>query len=445
MTTASSVPGLGVHAGVPASVPLFAALIPQPVLSPAGPRTADSGRVASGTPPVCRVERPSRTSSLTRGHRTDPRGDPGGRRRRLPCGVAMERTATPPGPIGLILPTFVQDTAPPWAGPGPIGRRPADGRPSASDLADRLCQQAEQLGADALWACDHLFWHGPCLECMMALTVAATATERAAARHLRDPAAAAPGPGGGQAGGHPPDPVPGAARPRGWGWAATPASTSRPGSTTTPGAASSTPGSPSCAGRGPRQRGHRPGRHASDGSGPLPAAPDAAADSGVGGRLLGGGPAAGGRARPTAGCPCSSPPPSTATPSSGWPRRSTGPAGPPTRSPRPWSCSSPSTTTPTGAPAGAPGGCPRSTGFRPRRSSATWSAGTADEVAAMVAAYREAGAEHVAVYVTDRPAARTVRAPDGRPAGRPACRPSSRITRTPWTAPHTSSAPPSRP
>ena len=34
----------------------------------------------------------------------------------------MERSATPPGAIGLVLPTFVQDTVPPWAAhPGQIG------------------------------------------------------------------------------------------------------------------------------------------------------------------------------------------------------------------------------------------------------------------------------------------------------------------------------------
>jgi alkanesulfonate monooxygenase SsuD/methylene tetrahydromethanopterin reductase-like flavin-dependent oxidoreductase (luciferase family) len=42
-----------------------------------------------------------------------------------------------------------------------------------------VCRHAEQLGADALWACDHLFWHGPSLEPMMALAVAATATSTA--------------------------------------------------------------------------------------------------------------------------------------------------------------------------------------------------------------------------------------------------------------------------
>jgi alkanesulfonate monooxygenase SsuD/methylene tetrahydromethanopterin reductase-like flavin-dependent oxidoreductase (luciferase family) len=39
-----------------------------------------------------------------------------------------------------------------------------------------LCRRVEALGVDALWACDHLFWHGPSLEAMVALTVAATAT-----------------------------------------------------------------------------------------------------------------------------------------------------------------------------------------------------------------------------------------------------------------------------
>ncbi len=91
----------------------------------------------------------------------------------------MVRPATRLGPIGLVLPTFVQDTVPPWAAAyGPSGApTPADADPLA-ELAD-VCSRAEELGADALWACDHLFWHGPALECVVALTVAATATTRA--------------------------------------------------------------------------------------------------------------------------------------------------------------------------------------------------------------------------------------------------------------------------
>ncbi len=85
----------------------------------------------------------------------------------------MVRPATPLGPIGLVLPTFVQDTVPPWAAV-PLGPAMAD---PIADVA-ALCRGAEERGADALWACDHLFWHGPCLECMVVLSVAATATER---------------------------------------------------------------------------------------------------------------------------------------------------------------------------------------------------------------------------------------------------------------------------
>jgi alkanesulfonate monooxygenase SsuD/methylene tetrahydromethanopterin reductase-like flavin-dependent oxidoreductase (luciferase family) len=74
------------------------------------------------------------------------------------------------------LATFVQDTVPTWA--EATGDRSPDDDPLA-DLADQ-CRRAEEAGADALWACDHLFWHGPCLECLVVLTVAATVTERAA-------------------------------------------------------------------------------------------------------------------------------------------------------------------------------------------------------------------------------------------------------------------------
>jgi alkanesulfonate monooxygenase SsuD/methylene tetrahydromethanopterin reductase-like flavin-dependent oxidoreductase (luciferase family) len=79
----------------------------------------------------------------------------------------------PFGPIGLVLPTFPQDLARPWAG----GPGVAQGARSDLDLA-AVCLKAEELGAGALWACDHVFWHGPCLESMVTMTVAATATER---------------------------------------------------------------------------------------------------------------------------------------------------------------------------------------------------------------------------------------------------------------------------
>jgi alkanesulfonate monooxygenase SsuD/methylene tetrahydromethanopterin reductase-like flavin-dependent oxidoreductase (luciferase family) len=94
---------------------------------------------------------------------------------RVPWHVPLVRPSEFAGAIGLILPTLVQDTAPAWVEPG--DGRGTNGDP-LSDLAD-LCHQAEVAGASALWACDHLFWHGPCLECMVVLTVAAMATERA--------------------------------------------------------------------------------------------------------------------------------------------------------------------------------------------------------------------------------------------------------------------------
>ena len=68
------------------------------------------------------------------------------------------------GPLGLVLPTFPQ-------------HRPAP--PGAAELAS-LCAEAEDAGAAALWACDHLYWHGPVLECLAALAVAAGATTGAA-------------------------------------------------------------------------------------------------------------------------------------------------------------------------------------------------------------------------------------------------------------------------
>jgi alkanesulfonate monooxygenase SsuD/methylene tetrahydromethanopterin reductase-like flavin-dependent oxidoreductase (luciferase family) len=68
------------------------------------------------------------------------------------------------GGLGLILPTFPQDRAE---------------LPSAASLA-ALCRCAEASGVAALWACDHLYWHGPALEALSALGLAAAATSHAA-------------------------------------------------------------------------------------------------------------------------------------------------------------------------------------------------------------------------------------------------------------------------
>jgi alkanesulfonate monooxygenase SsuD/methylene tetrahydromethanopterin reductase-like flavin-dependent oxidoreductase (luciferase family) len=88
----------------------------------------------------------------------------------------METPATPLGPIGLVLPTFVQNTVPSWA--AHPGRADDQDTYPIAGVAE-VCRTAEELGASALWACDHVFWHGPCLECMVVLTVAATATSKA--------------------------------------------------------------------------------------------------------------------------------------------------------------------------------------------------------------------------------------------------------------------------
>ncbi len=61
--------------------------------------------------------------------------------------------------IGLILPTLPQGPDPNW------------------DI-HTIANQAEALGADALWVCDHLAWHSPVLECFSALSLAAHGTSK---------------------------------------------------------------------------------------------------------------------------------------------------------------------------------------------------------------------------------------------------------------------------
>lgn len=53
------------------------------------------------------------------------------------------------------------------------------GAPDWSVLPVELAA-AEAAGAAAVWACDHLLWRGPLLECFTALVVAATVTRKAA-------------------------------------------------------------------------------------------------------------------------------------------------------------------------------------------------------------------------------------------------------------------------
>jgi len=73
-------------------------------------------------------------------------------------------SAPDPAGLGLILPTFPQERT---------------DLPTASALAE-LCRGAEAGGAGALWVCDHIFWHGPALEALSSLGVAAAATHHAA-------------------------------------------------------------------------------------------------------------------------------------------------------------------------------------------------------------------------------------------------------------------------
>ena len=63
----------------------------------------------------------------------------------VPCGVAPVRPSEPPGAVGLILATFVQDTVPAWA------TSADDARPDADPMAELgdLCRRAEGAGADA--------------------------------------------------------------------------------------------------------------------------------------------------------------------------------------------------------------------------------------------------------------------------------------------------------
>lgn len=72
-----------------------------------------------------------------------------------------------PGPVGLILPTLPQNTVPAWADPD---------HDDPGGAFATLCRAAEASGAGTLWVCDHLYWHGPCLECTVALSLAAAAT-----------------------------------------------------------------------------------------------------------------------------------------------------------------------------------------------------------------------------------------------------------------------------
>ncbi len=103
------------------------------------------------------------------------------------------------GSLGLMLPTMPQGSAASpcrraHAGPPDLPTGSLDpsepgapsttwatgtGLPSAAALA-AAAAGAEAAGAAGVWACDHLFWHTPVVECLTALAIAAAATERCA-------------------------------------------------------------------------------------------------------------------------------------------------------------------------------------------------------------------------------------------------------------------------
>lgn len=100
------------------------------------------------------------------------------------------------GPYGFFLPTTPQ-----FESPGHVGRTHGGNEgatsvhtngttsevpvllpevPRREDLGGlgEICKQAEAAGAGGLWAVDHLYWPRPLLECLTALTVAAMSTHR---------------------------------------------------------------------------------------------------------------------------------------------------------------------------------------------------------------------------------------------------------------------------
>jgi len=74
--------------------------------------------------------------------------------------------------LGLILPATLQGEL-----PDEIGTTSGTTRGAAQALAE-LCRRVEATGADSLWAVDHLFWPHAINECLTTLAIAAASTER---------------------------------------------------------------------------------------------------------------------------------------------------------------------------------------------------------------------------------------------------------------------------
>lgn len=90
----------------------------------------------------------------------------------------MVRPPTVTGRLGLFLPPVADAIIP--AQMGTTNSTNTGSTQGMTHALVDLCHGAEHEGASALWAVDHLFWPAPMLECMTTLAVAATATSSAA-------------------------------------------------------------------------------------------------------------------------------------------------------------------------------------------------------------------------------------------------------------------------
>ena len=80
------------------------------------------------------------------------------------------------GRLGLLLPPMAPTAAPALSSTGGMNTAATFG---STTWVTELARGAEDAGAAAVWASDHLFWRRPAPECLTSLAVAATATRRA--------------------------------------------------------------------------------------------------------------------------------------------------------------------------------------------------------------------------------------------------------------------------
>ncbi|MGH9044099.1 MAG: LLM class flavin-dependent oxidoreductase [Acidimicrobiales bacterium] len=78
----------------------------------------------------------------------------------------------------MVLPTLPLEVLPDSSGIT-IGGQP-DRTSGVTDRLSRMASEAEEAGAEAVWLCDHLFWHLPLLEPLTSLSVVAASTRTAA-------------------------------------------------------------------------------------------------------------------------------------------------------------------------------------------------------------------------------------------------------------------------